>query len=139
MIEAWNSVVGKTDVVYHLGDFSFGTKEMAESVFNQLNGYIHLINGNHDKVSKNLNFVSRRDYLELNYESSKLVLFHYPIDEWNGMHKDAIHFHGHVHSINGSTPYRTYYRKNMLDVGVENIGIAPIKMEDAIKRARQNG
>lgn len=28
----------------------------------------------------------------------KVVLFHYPIQEWNGFFRDAYHVHGHVHA-----------------------------------------
>lgn len=42
IIANWNSVVGKDDIVYHLGDFG----DLATS--HRLNGQIHLIIGNHE-------------------------------------------------------------------------------------------
>lgn len=47
-IDAWNSVVGKRDIVYQLGDVFLGRTSELESVISQLNGTIHLITGNHD-------------------------------------------------------------------------------------------
>ena len=49
MIESWNSVVGKNDKVFHLGDFSFLNREKTAQIVAQLHGYKHLILGNHDR------------------------------------------------------------------------------------------
>ena len=49
MIEAWNSVVGNDDMVFHLGDFSFLNREKTKGIVSKLNGYKHLIMGNHDR------------------------------------------------------------------------------------------
>ena len=46
MIERWNSVVRCNDIVYHLGDFCFGRKNI--SIGGRLNGKKKLIMGNHD-------------------------------------------------------------------------------------------
>jgi calcineurin-like phosphoesterase family protein len=143
MILAWNSVVNPEDTVFHLGDFSFGTEQKARSVFERLNGKINIIWGNHDKVSKKLKFESTHDYYELNYEKQKVILFHYPIQEWDGIYKDVVHLHGHIHSINGFTgsgeTRHNWNVKNRYDVGVENIGLAPILLDKAIKLAKNNG
>lgn len=48
MIKNWNSVVGKDDLVIHLGDFAFGNKQSARDIMNKLNGTKMLIMGNHD-------------------------------------------------------------------------------------------
>ena len=34
----------------------------------------------------------------MNKGYGKVVLFHYPIFEWNAAHYGAIHLHGHIHS-----------------------------------------
>lgn len=47
LIKRWNSVVSNKDVVYILGDFSFG-KEAAIKFTPRLNGTKYLIKGNHD-------------------------------------------------------------------------------------------
>ena len=43
----WNEVVGKDDIVYHLGDFSLDFN-ITRQVVPLLNGQIHLVCGNHD-------------------------------------------------------------------------------------------
>src|SRR3990167_10184368 len=49
LIEHWNANVSSSDVIYHLGDFSFGTKKQASDILHMLNGYKVLIKGNHDR------------------------------------------------------------------------------------------
>lgn len=142
MIIEWNKVVSPNDIVFHLGDFSFGSEDDALKVFNRLNGKINIIWGNHDKVSRKLEFESTHNYYELKYNKEKIILFHYPIQEWNGMYKGVVHLHGHVHSINGISNHNNekfnWNMKNRYDVGVENVGFAPILIEDAIKKAKSN-
>ncbi len=50
MISRWNSVVGKADTVYHLGDYSlYHRKDTLKKLRERLNGKIILIAGNHDR------------------------------------------------------------------------------------------
>ena len=48
LIKRWNSVVGKNDIVFHLGDFMFGNINRFWEFRSRLNGKIYLIHGNHD-------------------------------------------------------------------------------------------
>jgi Calcineurin-like phosphoesterase len=50
LVRNWNKHVAKGDRVYHLGDFSFGTRSQTEEMIGRLRGQIHLIRGNHDDV-----------------------------------------------------------------------------------------
>ena len=43
LIEKWNSVVGKEDIVYHLGDFALGNMNKVSEYRKQLKGKIFLI------------------------------------------------------------------------------------------------
>lgn len=52
LIQNWNSVVAPTDTIYHLGDFSLGSREHATKVLQRLNGCKILILGNHDRSAK---------------------------------------------------------------------------------------
>jgi len=49
----WNEVVGKDDIVWHLGDFALCKSEEIQIIFNRLNGIKNLITGNHDKSKTN--------------------------------------------------------------------------------------
>jgi calcineurin-like phosphoesterase family protein len=71
-------------------------------------------------------------YLDINYDGHKIVMFHYPIAEFDQMHRGAIHFHGHLHGgVSGLEEFR------VLDVGMDSTGEIVISMEYAIKRALQ--
>ena len=49
LIYNWNKVVGPTDMVYHLGDFSFAGRSV-ELYSHRLNGIKKLVPGNHDVI-----------------------------------------------------------------------------------------
>lgn len=102
IIENWQAVVQPDDHVFHLGDFGFANEDRLENVLAQLPGQKHFIWGNHDQVfakgTKLLrHFVSVDHYKELSIDREKVVLFHFPIHEWNKMHHGVFHFYGHVH------------------------------------------
>ena len=48
LIENWNSVVGKDDEIYHLGDFGWGDNVDNLDILRRLNGTKYLVKGNHD-------------------------------------------------------------------------------------------
>ena len=55
LIDAWNSVVGRGDTVYHLGDFALGPKVEWPCIRARLNGTIVLVLGNHDLADQHHN------------------------------------------------------------------------------------
>ena len=128
LIANWNSQVGPEDLVYHLGDFSFGKHEQTKSVLNRLNGRIILIKGNHDRqllVNPDLlkRFESVHDYLEIKVEKIDVVLFHYPILEFNKMHYGAFHCFGHVHGKQMNLQDR-----RAMDVGIDSRPFGDMKL-----------
>jgi calcineurin-like phosphoesterase family protein len=76
-------------------------------------------------------------YLDVDYNGTKVVMLHYPIAEWDQMHRGAVHFHGHLHGgESGMEQYRCR------DMGIDAIGQIAMLMEDAIRdamRARSKG
>lgn len=51
LIKNWNSVVGKNDIVYVVGDFALCGKQKIIEIGQRLNGRKRLILGNHDQAS----------------------------------------------------------------------------------------
>lgn len=99
MTAAHNSVVAEDDLVYMLGDVSFHKQEAYKQVA-ALNGRKVLIRGNHDNTRDKRfteQFESVHDYLKVKVNGVDVVMFHYPIYEWDKMHYGAVHLHGHVH------------------------------------------
>lgn len=104
LITNWNNTVGIDDDVYLLGDISWYNTTKTIDIFNQLNGVIHLIRGNHDeKLLKGRGLQSRFmevvDYKELSLPDGKgIVLCHYPIPCFKNHYYGWYHLYGHVHT-----------------------------------------
>lgn len=98
MIERWNEIVGKDDVVYVLGDFSLGRAEETIEVAHSLNGSKTLILGNHDRKRtrtfwKRAGFEDVVEKLVIHF----MVLSHEPVEE---LPEGFFNFHGHEHEYN---------------------------------------
>lgn len=96
IIKNWNEVVEENDIVYHLGDYGFGTKEELQEIFNRLNGKKYLIMGNHDlRVGKryylDLGFI---DVYKKKYEFNMYVFTHKPIE----VEDNKVNVYGHIHN-----------------------------------------
>ena len=139
LIKSINSVVKHDDILYHLGDWSFGGHEQIKIFRDQLNcREIHLILGNHDQHIRPLDspyrelFASVNDTLELNLKvdkkygivgKQKIFLSHYGHRVWNKSHHGAIHLYGHSH---GTLPM---FGKSM-DVGVDTNNLYPYHLDE---------
>ena len=135
MIREWNESVSDDDVIYILGDISFGTAAKTVAVLTQLKGTKILIEGNHDSSlmrdrSFRECFKYIRQYEEIKYNGSFIVMSHYPFIEWNRMHHGSIHFHGHVHgNITGNEAFRCR------DVGFDATGKVVSLLDDLVEDA----
>lgn len=110
MIGQWNRKVRWNDEVVILGDFSVGKAEETNRVLEQLNGFLYLIEGNHDRFGREKGYNAARfkwirPYAELNDNKRKVVLCHYPILCYNGQYlRDesggfrTYMLYGHVHN-----------------------------------------
>lgn len=119
LIERWNAVVGPSDTVYHLGDLSFAGPDTTIKLLARLNGTIHFISGNHDRVVHDnapvaAMFASVRGMREIKHGKQGLFLAHFPHLIWNRSHHGVIHLHGHCH---GTLPQ---YGGKRLDIGVDS-------------------
>jgi calcineurin-like phosphoesterase family protein len=134
IINNHNSVVGYDDLVYILGDIAFTDAISASRLLNRMNGKKILIKGNHDvKLLRDQTFrncfAEIHEYLELGYKEFRIVLFHYPIWEWDMMHRGALHFHGHCHARPTNVPGR------ILDVSMDGNNCFPYSMDEAVQLA----
>ena len=135
MVKEWNDLIEPEDTVYILGDVAFMSGSDAGRMVMRLNGTKILVRGNHDR--KTLQdatfrgaFAEVHEYLDITYNGTKVVMFHYPIAEWDQMHRGAVHLHGHLHGgISGMEKFRCR------DMGMDATGRIAVSMEDAIKDA----
>ena len=135
MVKEWNDLIEPEDTVYILGDIAFMSGSVAGRTVMRLNGNKILIEGNHDKKTLLDStfrgaFEEVHKYLDIIYNGTKVVMFHYPIAEWDQMHRGSVHLHGHLH---GNTSGMEKFRCR--DMGMDATGMIAISMEDAIKDA----
>jgi len=129
MIKRWNSYVTDHDEVYVLGDFMYkGTAKDANEILSRLKGKKYLVRGNHEKYLDDPKFNQGafewvKDYHLIKYEGGlKIVLFHYPMLQWDGSHHGSIHLYGHVH--NGGEKYPDFGEKlKILGSRAFNVGV----------------
>ena len=140
LIQNWNSCVNDDDEIYILGDFMFnnGTGKEANNILNRLNGIKYLIKGNHDENYledadfEEDNFVWINSYYTFNYNKLKLILFHYPILEWDKYYSDSIHLYGHVHNCTKNPDQQKRIKllgKRAINVGVDVNNYAPVSID----------
>lgn len=133
MIQNINSLVGENDSLYILGDFAFAkdAKQVIHIRSRIKCKNVHWIKGNHDKYafhsSVKPHFLSIRDYCEIEVNGQKIVLFHFPILEWNRGHRGAWMLHGHTHG-NLKIPEQLK-NKRITDVGVDCWNFFPVSFE----------
>ena len=138
MVLEWNAKVQPEDTVYILGDVAFMSGSDAGRMVNRLNGTKILVEGNHDRktlMDETFRgaFAEIHKYLDIVYDGHKIVMFHYPIAEWDQMHRGALHFHGHLHGgVSGLEKFRAF------DVGMDSTGEIVVSMEYAINRIKNN-
>lgn len=147
LLQNINDTVGVKDELWILGDFACRIgREEVRALREQIRcRHVHLVRGNHDRDYGNDGiFQSVQLYKELKTGFGRLILFHYPILEWNAAHYGSVHLHGHIHSTGdynaanlsrktaapfqkeGTEPgigYRIY------DVGVDANGYKPVSLE----------
>lgn len=121
IINTINEYVRWDDVLWHLGDWSFGGKDNIAKARQRINCQtIHFVLGNHDNniiidesCRRNFNSVQATKMLYYEKKSTPIFLSHYSHRCWEGSHKGYIHLYGHSHD---SIPD---YGKGM-DVGVDS-------------------
>ena len=135
LISNINKYVKEDDILYHLGDWSFGGKD---SVLNFRNSLIckniHLILGNHDEYIENDLEFYRQHFASIERSYSGYIgknyfhISHYSHRIWPKSHRGSIHLYGHSH---GTLPG---FSKSM-DVGVDcHKEFRPFHIDEIIKK-----
>jgi calcineurin-like phosphoesterase family protein len=144
LVAGINASVGQDDILFHLGDWSFGGFDSIRQFRDRLVcKNIHLILGNHDQhIARNKDdvqeiFSSVHNVLDLvvkwnvgtpMQDEAKFMLMHFPIASWDNLARGVIHLHGHVHL----PPHRRIGPGKMMDVGVDGNGLNPIILNDVL-------
>lgn len=131
IINNWKNKVKDDDTVYILGDVGMYHAREIGNILNNLPGRKILVTGNHDfknihSSSYKKTFAKITSYLEIKDNGRNVVLFHYPIEDWNGKYRGYYHLHGHVH-INGDSLSKKDRRYN---VSAEIVDYTPISLDE---------
>ena len=132
IIENWNSAVRNDDHVYVLGDMFWRNSHEATKVLDRLNGNIHLITGNHDRIRSSefkKRFVEITDYKKMTDticgKVRSVILSHYYMPFYDTHYYEGILLHGHSHMTKESE-YERYISQMLYDKGfpieVYNVG-----------------
>lgn len=139
MVDRWNELIKPYDIVYHTGDFSFGSIEKTRLILGRLNGQIHITTGNHDKGLEGLKpfFASFKVYNTIKIGEHRFALMHYPMESWDQMHRGTIHLHGHIH---GDQHHECRIMKNRFDIGIDtrkDKKMVPYHFDEVMERIKE--
>ena len=130
MIDEWNARVKKNDVVFHMGDFGCFDINKNVEIVRRLNGKLHLVPGNHDrKLIKDERFQRRCSIIyqkdaAVSIEGQQIHLYHFPIWEWEQIHRGWWHLHGHLHAKPHGIPGK------IMDAGADGNGLVPYHFDE---------
>ena len=144
IIRRWNERVYPDDDVYVLGDLTLGDVEEGIRLIAKLNGYLHIMRGNHDtdkKVERYLelpNVVSIQYADVLKYGKAVFWMGHYPTitanyDDDKPWAKHVVCLFGHTHQE------QPFYNNNpyMYNVGMDAHNCTPITIDEIIADIRE--
>ena len=140
IVNRWNCLVKKDDIVFILGDIAFGGAGLFDQIMPKLNGQKYLILGNHDY--KNMRdrykdyFVKVATKMFISIDGQPIILNHEPLLCFGGQMNGRIwHLFGHVHTSHASHQGADYKRvklmstPTMYDVGVDFNYYMPVKYQ----------
>jgi len=138
IIDNWNKTVNDEDVIYHLGDFTFGSKNRIKDIAPRLKGRKRLILGNHDYQPNDYQpyFEKIFSYRQFGRDIFKrpVVLCHFPLhrsafDYRTG--NEGLNIHGHLHhNLTGESVH--------VNVCVEHTNYSPVSIEDIVDEKFKN-
>jgi len=126
LIKRHNSVVNKSDLVVHIGDFSLlpSRKTVTERYVRKLKGKHIFLIGDHDKW---LNKNKYAHFYTIQDPRFIYVCLHWPMRTWPMQRYGTYHFHGHSHG-------RLPGIGKSIDVGVDNWNYYPASAKEIRKR-----
>ena len=143
IIQNFNSVIRNEDTLYMLGDIGFGDVDSCLNLINRINGNKVWIHGNHDRkfwvsdkykeMKYSIGVIEDTPYKTISHtvdgKKNNIVLFHFPIESWEGKSKGSIHLHGHCHS----SPDQTINSRRM-DIGVDSNNLMPYHLDSVVRK-----
>ena len=157
IVKRWNETVYPDDDVYVLGDLILNDIEWGLKLISKLNGYIHIIRGNHDtdtKVERYMelpNVISVEYATIFRYKKAIFWLSHYPTitanyDDDKPWAQHLVNLFGHTHQTDPFyyldkgdyyTGQHAIPNPYMYNVGVDAHNCTPISIDEIIADIRK--
>jgi len=119
LISRFNSVVDKSDVTIHAGDFSLGKKHQTQDIIRELNGSHIFLLGDHDRWT---NRNQLRQIYFYKKQGLNITVCHYCMRVWPKSHYNSWHLYGHSHGRLDSIG-------KSMDIGVDTNDYYPYSIE----------
>lgn len=139
IINQWRSTISPQDIVFHLGDVTWGNQEQLIEIMEQLPGTKILIRGNHDRNHSNNWFIKTGFAVVVEkIQVSSIILSHFPaLLSKEEIERDIINIHGHFHN-NPAKGWEKELKKRITSnhylLISEDINYMPISLETARRR-----
>lgn len=139
IINNWKNEIKKEDIIFHLGDVTWGSKEQLKDIMDDLPGTKILIRGNHDRSHSNNWFISCGFSAVLEKAQVSGILFsHMPsfLHE-KEIERGVINVFGHFHN-NPPEKWDERFKERMTQnhylLSLEDVDYNPISIENIQKR-----
>lgn len=141
IIQRWNSVIGPSDLVYHLGDVMLNDNKKGIECLERLNGQIYVIRGNHDTNNRLNLYTEAKNVFDagdcariLIHDGYHFYVSHYPtltsnMDNGAPIKKHMINLYGHTHQKTNFYQDQPF----MYHVGLDSHNCYPVEINDIIK------
>lgn len=142
IIDNWNRIVKKDDIVYHLGDFFLGSKFDLKNIVDRLNGTIYLIRGNHDRLTvksyEDCGIIVLKN-APIIIDEYKIMLSHRPLPD-TMIKKEYINIHGHIHQKKLENIYDTtlFDKDKHINVSCDVLNFKPILLNNLLKKGEKS-
>lgn len=130
IIEKWNSVVGKKDVVYMLGDVTM-EKATNYEILNKLNGVKKVVMGNHDLGKHSKKLLEYVNTVQSCVKINGVMLSHIPIHPME-LGRFGKNVHGHLHSKFVKRFFGLIKDKRYVNVSCEVVDYTPVELKSLL-------
>ena len=133
LVDNWNGAVGNGDVVYYLGDLTYGRgRRSIDFWLSKLNGEIRFIRGNHDTdIITKAEVVKNR--LPIRYRGHNFLLMH---DPYRPPHYNGWIIHGDKHNNNPKKYPHINNKNRTINVCAEFTGYAPMNLDEIVSKIK---
>lgn len=136
IVAQWRKSVNEDDTVYILGDVAEGDCERVVRILKDLPGRKILVVGNHDEEESIARykeagiFEAITPYLKIHEEGKEIILFHYPMLDWEDRQFGSVLVYGHIHNKDLAEIKDYFKDKPCYNCGADVVGFTPRTLEE---------